>query len=169
VSSEIDRIVDQFQREHDGDPWHGSPLRRILEGVTAAQASARPVAGAHSIWELVLHITAWKNEVRKRLTGRPASEPDEGDWPAVGEPSPERWEAARTALTEAHERLLAQVRALPESRLHEATNDSRDRPLGTGVSYYVLLHGLVQHDVYHAGQIALLKRGAARRELAALR
>jgi uncharacterized damage-inducible protein DinB len=72
-------------------------------------------------------------------------------------------------LTEAHERLLAQVRALPESRLHEATNDSRDRPLGTGVSYYVLLHGLVQHDVYHAGQIALLKRGAARRELAALR
>jgi hypothetical protein len=50
------------------------------------------------------------------------------------------------------------VAALPEEKLFEATNDPRDRPLGAGVSYYVLLHGIVQHDVYHAGQIAILKK-----------
>ena len=61
-------------------------------------------------------------------------------------------------LEAAHSRLIAMIRQIPESRLFEATNDPRSRPLGTGVSYYVLLHGIVQHDVYHSGQIALLKK-----------
>ena len=156
--SEINRIIDQLQREHDGDPWHGSPLLQILEGVGASEAAAHPGQGAHSIWELVLHITAWKNEVRQRLAGAPAGDPEEGDWPAVGETTPSAWASARAALQRAHGSLLAAVRELPEQRLFEPTNDQRDRPLGTGVSYYVLLHGVVQHDVYHAGQIAILKR-----------
>ena len=156
--TEISRIVDQLRREHDGDPWHGSPLLTILEGVTAAQAAAKPVAGAHSIWELVLHITGWKGEVRRRLSGAPAGEPEAGDWPAVGKPTSERWAEARTWLLSGHDQLIAAVQQLPEARLYEATNDPRDRPLGAGVSYYVLLHGIVQHDVYHAGQIAILKK-----------
>ena len=157
--TEIDRIVDQLQREHEGDPWHGSPLTAILDGLSAEQAAAKPLAVAHSIWELVLHVTAWKNEVRKRLSGAPAGEPEEGDWPAVGETSAARWAAARARLEQAHKQLLTAIRGLPEQRLFEATNDPRDRPLGSGVSYYVLLHGIVQHDVYHSGQIALLKKG----------
>jgi uncharacterized damage-inducible protein DinB len=84
--------------------------------------------------------------------------PIEGDWPDVGKPTAERWQAALTRLQSAHDELIAAVKALPESRLYEATNDTRSAPLGTGVSYYVLLHGIVQHDVYHAGQIALLKK-----------
>lgn len=155
--TEIDRIIDQLQREHDGDPWHGSPLLEILQGVTAGQAAAKPLQGAHSIWELVLHMTAWKGEVRKRLSGAPSGEPEEGDWPAVGVPTVDRWNEARERLQKAHDALLAAVRQLPESRLFEATNDSRNPPLGTGVSYYVLLHGLVQHDVYHSGQIGMLR------------
>ncbi len=155
--TEIDRIIDQLQREHGGDPWHGSPLLEILQGVTAGQAAAKPLQGAHSIWELVLHITAWKGEVRKRLSGAPSGEPEEGDWPAVGAPTVDRWNEARERLQKAHDALLAAVRQLPESRLFEATNDPRNPPLGTGVSYYVLLHGLVQHDVYHSGQIGMLR------------
>ena len=155
--TEIDRIIDQLQREHDGDPWHGSPLLEILQGVTAGQAAAKPLQGAHSIWELVLHMTAWKGEVRKRLSGAPSGEPEEGDWPAVGVPTVDRWNEARERLQKAHDALLAAVRQLPESRLFEATNDFRNPPLGTGVSYYVLLHGLVQHDVYHSGQIGMLR------------
>jgi uncharacterized damage-inducible protein DinB len=156
--SEIGRIIDQLQREHSGDPWHGSPLLAILEDITAAQASAKPLADAHSIWELVLHITGWKGEVRRRLSGAAAGEPPEGDWPAVGTATEAKWAETRARLRAAHEELLAAVRQLPESRLFEPSNDQRDRPLGTGVSYYELLHGLVQHDVYHAGQIAILKR-----------
>ncbi len=156
--TEIARIVDQLQREYDGDPWHGSPLEAILEGVDAARAAARPIPSAHSIWELVLHMTGWKNETARRLTGAVACMPIEGDWPDVGKPTAERWQAALTRLQSAHNELIAAVKALPESRLYEATNDTRSGPLGTGVSYYVLLHGIVQHDVYHAGQIALLKK-----------
>jgi uncharacterized damage-inducible protein DinB len=156
--TEIDRIVDQLQREYDGDAWYGSPLKAILDGVTANQAAAKPVPAAHSIWELVLHMTAWKREVRKRLSGAPASDPEEGDWPSPGKQTPEDWNDALKKLDAAHSRLIAVIREIPESRLLEPTNDPRNRPLGTGVSYYVLLHGIVQHDVYHSGQIALLKK-----------
>jgi uncharacterized damage-inducible protein DinB len=155
--SEIDRIIDELQREHSGEPWHGSPLRQILKGVTAAGAAARPIAGGHSIWELVLHIAAWKNETRKRLSGAAASDPDEGDWPEVGETTEARWRQALAALERAHTELVAAIRRLPETQLSTPTNDPRG-PGGAGVPYYVLLHGIVQHDAYHAGQIALLKK-----------
>lgn len=158
---EIPRIIDQLEREHAGDPWHGSPLSQILDGVTHTQAAARPIAGGHTIWELVLHIAAWKNEVRHRLAGRPAGDPLEGDWPPVGETSEEEWRQARERLELAHRLLVSAVRELPESKLFEATHDHRDRALGIGVTYYELLHGAVQHDVYHAGQIALLKKGVS--------
>jgi uncharacterized damage-inducible protein DinB len=159
--TEIDRIVDELQQEHSGDPWHGSPLLHILDGVTAEQAAARPVPNGHSIWELVLHIAAWKGEARRRLSGAPASDPEEGDWPVVGAPTSERWNEARRRLQQAHDALVEAVRQTPEARLFEATNDPRNPPLGTGVSHYVLLHGIVQHDVYHAGQIAILKKALA--------
>ncbi|HYE88803.1 MAG TPA: DinB family protein [Vicinamibacterales bacterium] len=159
MASHIPLIVDQLQREHSGDPWHGSPLRDILSDVDAAQAARKPIADAHSIWELVLHMTGWKLEVAKRARGGAASEPESGDWPAVGEPTAARWRAAVASLEDAHRELIASIEALAEDRILEPTNDPRSKPLGTGVSYYVMLHGIVQHDVYHAGQIALLKKG----------
>jgi uncharacterized damage-inducible protein DinB len=158
VTSEIARIVDQLQREHAGDPWHGSPLEAILEGVDAGRAAARPIPSAHSIWELVLHITSWKCETARRLAGAVACMPVEGDWPDVGEPTEARWQAALARLESAHHALITAVSALPDSKLYEPTNDTRSGPLGTGVSYYVLLHGIALHEVYHAGQISLLKK-----------
>ena len=74
MTNEADRLIDQFKRAHDGDPWHGSPVKAILKGVTAEQAATPPPNGAHSIWELVLHMTAWTNEVRRRLAGTSRSE-----------------------------------------------------------------------------------------------
>jgi uncharacterized damage-inducible protein DinB len=156
--SEILNIVDQLEREFHGDPWHGSPLVSILDGINATQAAAHPVTGAHSIWEIVLHLTGWKTEVRNRVGGAPAGEPPDGDWPEVGPATDERWRQALEALQRAHEALIQTVRALPEDKLHEPTKDLRSGPLGTGVTHYVMLHGVVQHDVYHTGQIALLKK-----------
>jgi uncharacterized damage-inducible protein DinB len=155
--SEVERIIDELEREHSGDPWHGSPLRQILDGVDARQAARTPINGGHSIWEIVLHMTGWKTEVAQRVTGAPAGDPAGGDWPASGDPSDARWRAALEGLEAAHRQLISSIRVLPEGKLFEPTNDPRNRPLGTGVSYYVLLHGIVQHDVYHAGQIAILK------------
>jgi uncharacterized damage-inducible protein DinB len=156
--SEADRLVDQFQRAHDGDPWHGSPITAILAGVTAEQAARRPPNGAHSIWEIVLHATGWRNEVARRATGQPAGEPPAGDWPHVGDPTDARWKAALDALDAAHTNLVSVVMNITDEQMLKPTNDPRNRPLGTGVSYYELFHGIVQHDAYHAGQIAILKK-----------
>jgi len=158
VSTEAARLIDQFIRAHDGDVWHGSPLKTNLEGITAEQAAKRPPNGAHSIWELVLHATGWRNEVSRRATGQPAGEPPEGDWPDVGDPSPARWQAALDALDASHRELVKIVSGMSDEQLLKPTNDPRDRPLGTGVSYYELLHGIVQHDAYHSGQIAILRK-----------
>ena len=160
LKSEIERIVDQLQREHEGDPGHGSPLRNLLAGAPAEVAAAHPIRGVHSVWEIVLHVTAWKNEVRRRLSGAPAGDPEEGDWPEVPAPTAEAWKTALERLEAAHRALIAAIAGLPEAKLFEPTNDTRDRDNGSGVSYYVLLHGIVQHDVYHAGQIALVRKGA---------
>lgn len=158
--SEIARLIDELEREHRGDPWHGSPLRRLLDGVTCEVAAARPVRHVHSVWEIVLHMTAWKNEVRRRLSGAPAGTPREGDWPDVPSPTPEAWSAALDRLEHAQRSLVEAIRQFPEERLSEPTRDPRDRETGAGVPYYVLLHGIVQHDVYHAGQIAIVRKAA---------
>ena len=160
MENEVARILDELQREHEGDPWHGSPLRTLLAGIIPEVAAARPIRNVHSVWEIVLHMTAWKNEVRRRLGGAPAREPEEGDWPDVPAPTAEAWKAALDRLEQAHADLTAAVAKLPESKLFEPTNDPRNRETGSGVSHYVLLHGIVQHDVYHAGQIALVRKSA---------
>ena len=113
---EIARIADQLEREHAGDPWHGSPLMHILDGVTHQQAAAKPIASGHSIWELVLHIAAWKNEVRSRLSGAPAGDPREGDWPPVGEITDAAWRKALEHLQVSHRLLVSAVRELPETK-----------------------------------------------------
>ena len=156
--AESTRLIDQLQRAHDGDPWHGSPLMAILNGVTHEQAARRVPNGGHSIWQLVLHITGWRNEVARRASGEPAAEPAAGDWPEVGDPTAARWAEALAALGTSHERLVAVTGGLSDERLLQPTNDPRNRPLGTGVTYYELLHGIVQHDAYHAGQIAMVKK-----------
>jgi uncharacterized damage-inducible protein DinB len=158
MTSETLRLIDQFKRAHDGDPWHGSPLKDILASVTHKQAAARPPNGVHSIWELVLHITGWRNEVARRAEGAPAGEPENGDYPDVGDPTASRWQAALEALDASHAHLCAVVARLGDEQMLKPTNDPRNRPLGTGVTYYELLHGIVQHDAYHAGQIAILKK-----------
>jgi uncharacterized damage-inducible protein DinB len=155
-----DTLLDELRRAWDGDPWHGDPVRRILDGVTAQQAAARPLPAAHGIWQIVLHMTAWTREVTRRLRDRVAREPADGDWPQVpaGGGAGE-WAAAVDALARAHAELVAAVAAFPPAELEQVMGDARDRPLGAGVTYAVMLHGIAQHHAYHAGQIALLRKG----------
>jgi uncharacterized damage-inducible protein DinB len=155
--NEILRIVDQLEREHAGEPWHGAPLSEVLSGIDHVQAAARPLPGAHSIWELVLHLTAWKNETRHRLTGGRAGEPREGDWPAIGETTADRWREAREKLDLSHQLVVSGVKEFKEENLPVPTNDPRSDDIAP--TYYELLMGILQHDVYHAGQIAVLKKG----------
>jgi len=156
--TEVERIVDEMRRAEHGDPWHGAPVRAILAGVPAHAAAARPLAGGHTIWEIVLHMTSWRREVLRRVRTGIADMPVDGDWPPVVETTDGAWAATLAGLAGAHDALVRAVAELPEERLDEIVGDQRDRAAGTGVSYYVLLHGISQHDAYHAGQIALLRK-----------
>lgn len=149
----IQGIVDQLQRAWDGDPFHGPALRAILDGVAAPAAFARKLAGAHSIAEIALHIAVWEDVVQRRLGGELIDAvPDDQDWPPVREQTPGTWQDVQRRLEDAHARLEQKVAAFPEARLGEPV-PARDYD----VEY--MLHGIVQHSLYHAGQIALLKKG----------
>lgn len=150
-------LLDQLTAAFDGDPWHGPSLRAILADLTAADAAARPVPGAHSILELVLHITGWKEEVVRRLQGESAGTPPQGDWPPVPADLERGWGEALAALTRAHEALVAEVRRLGDAGLEHSTRDSRPG-VATPPTRWQTAIGILQHDVYHGGQIALLKR-----------
>jgi uncharacterized damage-inducible protein DinB len=155
------RIVDELQRAIEGDPWHGDSASAILRGVTTAVAGARPPGGAHSIWEIVRHMTAWTHEVARRLDGHPPGEPQEGDWPPPSGSTDEDWQRDVASLTDANRRLMDKVRAIDERALHAPPVERRDRESGSGMTHYMTLHGLAQHHAYHAGQIAVLKRVVA--------
>jgi uncharacterized damage-inducible protein DinB len=149
---ETDRIHDQLQRAYEGNAWHGPAVKEVLAGVSAGDAAARPLPAAHSIWELVLHMTAWSEIVRRRLKGERFDITPEIDWPPVPTPTESAWNEAQSRLEREQAALRRDVAALPESRLDEIAVEG-------GPSVYILLHGVVQHHLYHAGQIVILKKG----------
>jgi uncharacterized damage-inducible protein DinB len=151
-------LSEQVRLAHDGPAWHGSALAENLDGITAEQAGSRPLADAHSIWEIVLHLTGWTREVARRLEGGEPGPPAEGDWVAVGPVSERAWARARSALGEAHAALAVAVERFPEARWRDRVGGERDAPLGTGVNYAAMVTGLLQHDAYHGGQIGLLRQ-----------
>jgi len=150
--TEIERILDQLKRAYEGSAWHGPSVREALGGINAEQAHARPL-NAHSIWELTQHIAVWEDVGRRRLDGDRAaieiSSPE--DWPPADDISETAWEQSKAALDRGHEALREAVSRIPEERL--------DEPILEGMSsVYVTVHGVIQHDLYHAGQIAMLKK-----------
>jgi uncharacterized damage-inducible protein DinB len=145
------RILDQMDRAFSGDAWHGPSLMALLEGVSPADAAKRPVAAAHSIWELMNHIAAWNRIVERRLRDETVKVTPEMDWPMVPIASDVTWKRALDNLRESRAVLRKTVEGLTDAQLDE-------HPPGLPDSRYILLHGLVQHDLYHAGQIALLRR-----------
>ena len=151
-------LSEQVRLAHDGPAWHGAALAENLDGINAEQAASRPLPDAHSVWEIVLHVTGWTREVARRLEGGDPGPPAEGDWPAVGRLSEEAWARDRAALGEAHAALAAAVEHFPEARWRDRVGGERDAPLGTGVSYAAMVAGLLQHDAYHGGQVGLLRK-----------
>jgi uncharacterized damage-inducible protein DinB len=155
--TEVDRILDQMKRAFSGDAWHGEAIGELLAGITAQQAAARPIENAHSIREIVLHITAWERAVRRRLGGERAELAAEENWPSVAGTDAQSWEREQVTLSEVHEELRRAVAQLADAQL--------DEPILPGMSsVYVTLHGIIQHSLYHAGQIAILRKAFAEDE-----
>ena len=153
-NDELSELIDDLERGYDGDAWHGPPLRKVLDGVTAEVASARPVADGHSIWEIVAHLAAWDGVVACRIAEQRAIEaPDAGDFPVVAESGPVAWEAAIAEMDRQHARLVEAVRRLEPNQLREQV---------VGLDYLVIGVALLPLAVV----VSLWKAGRLRRDAA---
>jgi len=143
-------IEESFRRKS----WHGANLRGSIRGLTPAQASWRPGPGRHNIWELVVHAAYWKYVVRRKLTSEPrGSFPLKGSnfWTRPADGSVVEWKRDVALLIEQHEELVASILAFPSSKWETLAP-------GSSFTNAALVRGAAAHDLYHAGQIQLLKR-----------
>lgn len=140
-----------------GEPWYGASSKAIHADISAAEASARPVAGVQNIWETTLHMVAWTEEAASRVRGNEAREPERGDWPPMPDATTELWNETIAQLGAARQELLDALEKVHEEDLYtqvsraQGTHGSRNTRAQTA-------SGLLEHDIYHLGQIALLKK-----------
>lgn len=154
-----DRLLSALCRVHDGEPWHGPSRAQVLADVSAAEAAWRPAPDAHTVWEIVLHMRSWTQEVLRRAEGGVPADPVEGDWPAMPSPADDAaWHEARRSLDDAHAALARFVAQMSdEARAARVKDRPGDRP-GHAITQRGMIRSLAEHDVYHTGQLALLKR-----------
>ena len=143
-----ERLLDQLNRAFGGEAWHGPALRNLLDGVTETQAKAKPIRDGHSILELVVHIGTWIDVVARRVGGTVVDSNSVDDWADVTKTT---WPRAVQELERAESRLCDAVARL--------SSEDLDKPVpGEKRSIYAEIMGALQHNVYHAGQIAILKK-----------
>lgn len=152
--SEVGMLLRLLDESYEKSAWQGPNLRGALRGVTAGQAAWRPAPGRHNVWELVLHAAYWKYAVRRMLTGekRGAFGEKGSNWFERPVSATERaWREDLARLDEEHRRLRAAVAGLSKAAL-------RRKPRGSRRTTDTLVYGAASHDVYHTGQIQILKR-----------
>lgn len=151
--NECQRLADQLEKALNGGAWHGPSWREVLEGVTLHGALLHPVPNGHGIAEIVLHTTSWHDIARRRIEGETPQVTDEMDWPRASFTSEAEWKAATQRLFDTGKALGDTIARFPQERLLE----ERGNKAGT---WYALMIGILQHDLYHAGQAALLKKAS---------
>ena len=144
--NETERIADQLKRAFYGKAWSGPSVRDALKGVTPETAARKAIPNAHSIWELVHHITAWIDIARRRALGEKVTVTKEMNFPPVRHITEKAWKESVRRMDRAEETLRQAILQSPP-----ALKDPK---------VYVLFHGAIQHSLYHAGQIVLLKKAA---------
>ena len=149
--SESEYLADQMHRAFHGEAWHGSALLELLADVDAEMAASHPITGVHSIWEIVNHLNAWTEGIGHRAHGKAFDLEGDDDWPPVHDASATAWKRTLTEWKHRHAELEKLVAELKEAQLDQKV---ANRPHDVRF----MLHGYAQHDLYHAGQIALLRK-----------
>jgi hypothetical protein len=150
--NEIELIAGQIESGYNDGAWPGVSVRNLFREMTAAAAAAHPIGGAHSAWEIALHLGLYHDTVRRRLWSKePIVYGPEEDWPTPAAPTEANWKAALDEIDGGLAELVAAVRRLEPERLDEIVP-------GKDFTVYFMLHGMPQHDLYHGGQVVLLKK-----------
>ena len=153
-----DKLEQELQNVLSGNPWYGNSVYSIIEQVSFEAAFEKAQGASHTIAEIVLHMLAWTEEVIDRMNGKVAGKPLSGDWPSTGSPDEQKWQNYVNDLKLVNVNLLGLIQKFPGEKWNEPMNDERNGELGAGITYEELLNGLIQHHIYHSGQIALLNR-----------
>jgi uncharacterized damage-inducible protein DinB len=154
--SGIELLARQVAAGYREGGWPGVSVRELLRDLSAAEAAAHPIPGAHSAWEIALHLTCWHRAVRRRLAGDATEVTSEQDWPEPARATARNWRSAVAALDRAHAALVRAVRVLPPEKLAERVPRRQ-------FTVQFMLHGVPQHDLYHGGQVMMLKKALRRR------
>ncbi len=145
---EIEHIITLLARTYEKNAWHGPAVKEVLSGLTESQSFER-LPHTHSIIELVAHMAAWRTYVTRKLAGDSAYKVDE----QMNFPTPADWQETVDLLDASQRDLLAALGKFPQEKLHDQVA-GKEQPL----TYYTLLHGIIHHDLYHAGQIMLIRK-----------
>src|SRR5271157_2625478 len=148
--TEVKRILDQYDRAMNGEAWHGDAVWKILAGISAEQAARRSYPERHTIWELVAHMTFWETEVSRRLNNLPARSTEELNFPTMPEATEENWNSTLNEFRRSNEDFRQALSKLDPWRIDQT-------PPGRDKTNYVDAHGVIQHHIYHAGQIVILR------------
>lgn len=151
--TEVELIVQQYEQVMTGDAWHGDPVWTILSGISAECAAARPLASAHSIWQIVLHMSYWEDVATRRMTA-PVKPDEELNFPKLPEVNEANWQKALARLRATGEAFSAALAGLDAARLDGITPGGKR-------TFRDDAYGVIQHHIYHAGQISLLKNACA--------
>jgi hypothetical protein len=149
--NESERIAGQLDKALHGEAWHGPSWREVLDGVSRQAALRRPIPEAHTIAEIVLHTASWHDIVRERMEGGVPQVTEARDWPDGSLRNDAAWKAAKARLFATGKALRSAIARFPAGKLH------KQRP-GTSGTWYDLALGQLQHDLYHAGQVAVLRK-----------
>ena len=147
-----ERILKQYDLVMQGDAWHGDAIWKILDSIPAYTAAQRPIAGVHTIWEIVMHMTFWEGVAAKRLAGERAGLDEALNFPAMPAATEGNWQKTLEGFRASNQQFREALSKLELTRLDELSAAGKR-------SFYDEAHGLIQHNIYHAGQLALLKKG----------
>jgi len=154
LNGRIELLLEIYDQAFDRPAWHGPNLRGSIRGLTPRELLWRPSPKRHNIWEIILHTAYWKYALHRKFTGgkRGAFPHARSNWPRLPEKADEAaWKSDLKLLLELHRLLRDDIQNLPASALTQRAPQSKYR-------YARLIYGIASHDLYHAGQIGLLKR-----------
>ncbi|HEY1006930.1 MAG TPA: DinB family protein [Sphingobacteriaceae bacterium] len=152
---EPQRIQKLLRDLYDGSPWIEVTLMEKLHGLSAEQAGKKLFPDWNSIWQIVNHLAKWRMEVLSRVNGEVTTSPDDNFFGPLEDPSEEAWQQALAELRESQKEWMGFLETFPEQDLEKVYPGNR-------MTYYEHILGIVQHDAYHLGQIALLAKAGSR-------
>lgn len=150
------QLINDLTEVLQGNPWYGPSVYKIIEQVSFEAAFEKPPGSVHSIAGILLHMISWTEEVIDRLNGLPSQVPSSGDWPDPGTPDEQKWQNYVSDLKLVNVNLLGIIQNFPKEQWNDHVTGTVENDPGT--TFEALVKGLIQHHIYHSGQVSLLLR-----------